>query len=141
VLGVAGTILLLSFLWSAYQAFSSGSDVRMFAVSGIGYLVLGLVFVDYGNIFRGVNSMFNSVADYDGMLRAYANRAMVLAFIFGAIALASLGFAHLCPPATTDSHSGRQGRECDRGGSRRPRHARKICPIGAGSSRSGTYRP
>ena len=64
VLGVAGTILLLSFLWSAYQAFSSGGDVRMLAVSGIGYLVLGLVFADYGNIFRGVNSMFNSVADF-----------------------------------------------------------------------------
>jgi type IV secretory pathway TrbF-like protein len=39
--------------------------------------------------------------EHDGMLRAYANRAMVLAMIFGALALASLGFAiyvRLQPP-------------------------------------------
>ena len=31
--------------------------------------------------------------EHDGMLRAYANRTMVLATIFGVIALCSLGFA------------------------------------------------
>src|SRR3989475_5114663 len=31
--------------------------------------------------------------EHDGMLRAYANRAMFLAILFGVIALASLGFA------------------------------------------------
>src|SRR5215472_10458006 len=31
--------------------------------------------------------------EHDGMLRAYANRAMVLAMLFGVIALTSLGFA------------------------------------------------
>ena len=31
--------------------------------------------------------------EYDGMLRAYANRAMLLAMIFGVVAMASLGFA------------------------------------------------
>jgi type IV secretory pathway TrbF-like protein len=39
--------------------------------------------------------------EHDGMLRAYANRAMALALIFGVIALASLGFAiyvRLQPP-------------------------------------------
>ena len=39
--------------------------------------------------------------EHDGMLRAYANRAMALAVIFGVIALASLGFAiyvRLQPP-------------------------------------------
>jgi len=39
--------------------------------------------------------------EHDGMLRAYANRAMVLAFVFGFIALSSLGFAiyvRLQPP-------------------------------------------
>jgi len=39
--------------------------------------------------------------EHDGMLRAYANRAMALAMIFGAIALAALGFAiyvRLQPP-------------------------------------------
>jgi hypothetical protein len=64
VLGVAGTILLLSFLYSAYQAFASGGDVRMLAVSGIKYLILGLVFANYGTVFRDVNGMFNSIANF-----------------------------------------------------------------------------
>ena len=64
VLGVAGTILLLSFLYSAYQAFAMGGDVRMLAIGGITYLILGLVFVNYGTVFREVISMFNSVADF-----------------------------------------------------------------------------
>jgi len=64
VLGVAGTILLLSFLYSAYEAFAAGGDVRMLAVSGIKYLILGLVFASYGTVFRDVNGMFNSVADF-----------------------------------------------------------------------------
>jgi len=64
VLGVAGTILLLSFLYSAYQAFASGGDVRMLAISGIKYLALGLVFANYGAVFRDVNGMFNSVANF-----------------------------------------------------------------------------
>jgi hypothetical protein len=64
VLGVAGTILLLSFLYSAYEAFAAGGDVRMLAVSGIKYLILGLVFASYSTVFRDVNGMFNSVADF-----------------------------------------------------------------------------
>jgi hypothetical protein len=64
VLGVAGTILLLSFLYSAYQAFASGGDVRMLAISGIKYLALGLVFANYGAVFRDVNGMFNSAANF-----------------------------------------------------------------------------
>jgi hypothetical protein len=64
VLGVAGTILLLSFLYSAYQAFASGGDVRMLAISGTKYLILGLVFANYGTVFRDVNGMFNSVANF-----------------------------------------------------------------------------
>src|SRR5579859_7685043 len=31
--------------------------------------------------------------EHDGMLRAYANRAMLLAMIFGVLAVGSLGFA------------------------------------------------
>jgi hypothetical protein len=64
VLGVAGTILLLTFLYSAYQAFASGGDVRMLAISGVKYLILGLVFANYGTVFRDVNGMFNSVANF-----------------------------------------------------------------------------
>jgi hypothetical protein len=63
VLGMAGAILLASFLYSAYEAFASGGDVRMLAISGIKYLILGLVFANYGAVFRDVNSMFNSVAN------------------------------------------------------------------------------
>src|SRR6516165_12800884 len=64
VLGVAGTILLLTFLYSAYQAFAMGGDVRMLAIGGIAYFILGLVFVNYGTVFRDVIGMFNSVADF-----------------------------------------------------------------------------
>lgn len=64
VLGVAGTILLLSFLYSAYQAFAMGGDVRMLAIGGVAYFILGLVFVNYGTVFQDVIGMFNSVADF-----------------------------------------------------------------------------
>src|SRR2546428_3151971 len=64
VLGVACTILLLSFLYSAYQAFAMGGDVRMLAIGGLAYFILGLVFVNYGTVFRDVIGMFNSVADF-----------------------------------------------------------------------------
>jgi hypothetical protein len=64
VLGIAGSILLLSFLYSAYEAFAAGGDVRMLATSAIKYLILGLVFANYGTAFRDVTAMFNSVADF-----------------------------------------------------------------------------
>lgn len=64
VLTVAGSILLLSFLFSAYQAFAAGGDVRMLAISGIKYLIVGLIFASYGSVFRDVNGMFNSVANF-----------------------------------------------------------------------------
>jgi hypothetical protein len=64
VLTISGSILLLSFLYSAYQAFATGGDVRMLATSAIKYLILGLVFTNYGVVFRQVNGMFNSVADF-----------------------------------------------------------------------------
>jgi hypothetical protein len=62
VVGIASTILILSFLYGAYQAFASGGDVRALGIAGIKYLLLGLVFANYGSIFRDINSMFNSVA-------------------------------------------------------------------------------
>jgi len=64
VLQVAGTILLLSFLYSVYQAFASGGDVRILAVSSAQYLILGLIFMSYGSVFRAITGMFNSVADF-----------------------------------------------------------------------------
>lgn len=64
VLEVAGVILIISFLFSAYQAFTAGGDVRMLAVSAVKYLILGLVFASYGSVFRDVNGMFNTLAGY-----------------------------------------------------------------------------
>src|SRR5271157_407858 len=63
VLQIAGVILILSLLWSVYEAYSNGGDVRLLGVAAIKYLVLGLVFLNYQNAFRAVNGMFNSVAD------------------------------------------------------------------------------
>ena len=49
---MAGTILVLSFLYSAYEAFAAGGDVRMTGeLQGSKYLVLGLVFANYGADF------------------------------------------------------------------------------------------
>jgi hypothetical protein len=45
--------------------------------------------------------MYTRYYEHDGMLRAYANRSMAMAILFGVIALASLGFAmyvRLQPP-------------------------------------------
>ncbi|HEV3275591.1 MAG TPA: hypothetical protein VG860_02140 [Terriglobia bacterium] len=64
VLAVAGSILLLSFLYSAYEAFAGGGDVRVLAASGAKYLVLGLIFAAYGTVFRDLIGMFSSVADF-----------------------------------------------------------------------------
>jgi len=44
VLEVAASILLLSFLYSAYEAFASGGDVRALAGASAKYLLLGLIF-------------------------------------------------------------------------------------------------
>ena len=63
VLQIAGVVLILSLLWSVYEAYSSGGDVRLLGVAAVKYLVLGLVFLNYQSAFRAVNTMFNSVAD------------------------------------------------------------------------------
>lgn len=63
VLQIAGVILVLSLLWSVYEAYSNGGDVRSLGVAALKFLVLGIVFINYPSAFRAVNSMFNSVAD------------------------------------------------------------------------------
>jgi len=63
VLQIAGVILILSLLWSVYEAYSNGGDVRLLGVAAVKYLVLGLVFLNYQSAFRAVNAMFNGVAD------------------------------------------------------------------------------
>ena len=64
VLQIAGVILILSLLYSVYEAYSNGGDVRALGVAGVKYLVLGLVFLNYQSAFRSVNGMFNGVADF-----------------------------------------------------------------------------
>jgi hypothetical protein len=64
VLQLSGVILILSFLYAVYEAYSNGGDARALGVAGIKYLVLGLVFINYQQAFRSVNGMFNSVADF-----------------------------------------------------------------------------
>ncbi len=64
VLQLAGVILILSLLYAVYEAYSNGGDVRALGVAGIKYLILGLVFLNYQQAFRSVNSMFNTVADF-----------------------------------------------------------------------------
>ena len=56
VLQIAGVILILSLLWSVYEAYSNGGDVRLLGVAAVKYLVLGLVFLNYQSAFRAVNS-------------------------------------------------------------------------------------
>ena len=63
VLQIAGVVLVLSLLWSVYEAYSNGGDVRLLGVAAVKYLVLGLVFLNYQSAFRAVNTMFNGVAD------------------------------------------------------------------------------
>ena len=63
VLQIAGVVLILSLLWSVYEAYSNGGDVRLLGVAAVKYLVLGLVFLNYQSAFRAVNTMFNGVAD------------------------------------------------------------------------------
>jgi hypothetical protein len=63
VLQIAGVILIFSLVWSVYEAYTNGGDVRALGVAALKYLVLGIVFLNYSSAFRAVNSMFNGVAD------------------------------------------------------------------------------
>ena len=47
---------------------------------------------------------FTRYYEHDGMLRAYANRAMFLAILFAVIALSSLGVRHLRPHPASHGH-------------------------------------
>ena len=72
--------------------------------------------------------------EHDGMLRAYANRAMALAMIFGVIALATLGFAiyvRLQPP--TVIRVDKDGNATVVGAAAQPRGARFMLSAEAAS--------
>ena len=66
ILTVAYGILLASLLFSAYEAWVKGGDVRALGVAGIKYLALGALFMNngavYERVFRDVLNVFNQIS-------------------------------------------------------------------------------
>jgi hypothetical protein len=66
ILAVAYGILLASLLFSAYEAWVRGGDVRALGVSAVKYLTLGLLFLNggavYDSVVRAVLGAFNQIA-------------------------------------------------------------------------------
>lgn len=66
ILTVAYGILLASLLFSAYEAWTRGGDVRALGISGIKYLALGALFMNdgavYERVFRDVLGVFNQIS-------------------------------------------------------------------------------
>jgi hypothetical protein len=66
VLTVAYGILLASLLFSAYEAWTNGGDVRALGVAGVKYLALGALFMNdgavYERVFRDVLGAFNQIS-------------------------------------------------------------------------------
>lgn len=66
ILTVAYGILLASLLYSAYEAWVRGGDVRALGVSAVKYLALGLLFFNGGSVYdsvvRAVLDAFNQLA-------------------------------------------------------------------------------
>lgn len=64
IVQIASAILVATLLFNVYEAFVRGGDVRTLGIGAIKYLILGLILLNYGQIFLGVNTMFNQVADF-----------------------------------------------------------------------------
>ncbi len=64
IVQIASAILLATLLFNVYEAFARGGDIRTLAVGGVKYLIIGLIFLNYGAIFLGVNTLFNQVAEF-----------------------------------------------------------------------------
>ncbi|MCL4855335.1 MAG: hypothetical protein KJZ78_28565, partial [Bryobacteraceae bacterium] len=66
ILTVAYGILLASLLFSAYEAWVKGGDVRALGVAGVKYLALGALFMNngavYERVFRDVLGVFNQIS-------------------------------------------------------------------------------
>jgi len=61
---VGSVILIISLLFAVYEAYGNGGDVRALGLAALKYLIVGLAFLSYQQIFRAVNGMFNTVADF-----------------------------------------------------------------------------
>ena len=64
IIQIASAILLATLLFNVYEAFVRGGDVRTLAIGAVKYLIIGLIFLNYGPIFLGVTTMFNQVAEF-----------------------------------------------------------------------------
>ncbi|MEO7653532.1 MAG: hypothetical protein ABIZ80_23995 [Bryobacteraceae bacterium] len=66
VLTVAYGILLASLLFSAYEAWAKGGDVRSLGIAGVKYLALGALFMNngavYEQVFRDILGAFNQIS-------------------------------------------------------------------------------
>jgi hypothetical protein len=61
---IAQYVLLASLLFAVYEAWARGGDTRALGAAAMRYFVIGLVMLNYGTAFRGVNGMFNNVANF-----------------------------------------------------------------------------
>jgi hypothetical protein len=61
---ISSVILIISLLFAVYEAYGNGGDVRALGLAAMKYLILGLAFLNYQQLFRAVNGMFNTVADF-----------------------------------------------------------------------------
>src|SRR2546421_4842351 len=66
ILTVAYGILLACLLFSGYEAWTKGGDVRALGVAGIKYLALGALFMNngavYERVFRDILTAFNQIS-------------------------------------------------------------------------------
>lgn len=66
ILTVAYGILLASLLFSAYEAWTRGGDVRALGIAGVKYLALGALFMNngvvYERVFKDVLGAFNQIS-------------------------------------------------------------------------------
>ena len=79
IIQIASAILLATLLFNVYEAFVRGGDVRTLAIGAVKYLIIGLIFLNYGPIFLGVTTMFKIVNPHRTIANRTENRTMMTA--------------------------------------------------------------
>ena len=64
VVQVAQYILLAALMFGIFQAWAQGGDTQLLGVTGLRFFAMGLILVNYATVFRDVNGMFNTVANF-----------------------------------------------------------------------------
>lgn len=64
VVQVAQSILLAALMFGIFQAWAQGGDTQLLGVTGLRFFAMGLILVNYATVFRDVNGMFNTVANF-----------------------------------------------------------------------------